>query len=971
MKRWISFRQRLLLASIVPVAVAVVSLIGLLMFYRINDYSRAYQQGNQILLQQIASASEYPIVQNNQEQLEYLLKGALRHTGVLSVTLFDRNGDVLDRQANADWLARANSSALVEVWSEPVRALQVRVGEKSSSVEFKQADFVPLGKLVLEVSRESVLQQNRQIILLGVGVGLFSLLLSMLLARRLSSRAMVPVEQLREAESALAEALQRMQLAMKVANIGVWEWDIQADRVHWDQRQFLIYGRQNTPEFQPSNAVWQRALHPDDLATQEANVQALLQGQGDSNTSEFRIIRYSDGAVRHIEMAQTLLRGEDGLPSKLIGTNVDITERKLAEAAAEKSRLQLQLITNQARVRLAQYDDQLRYRLVNQAFADQFGLRIDEVMKMHPREVLGLTAYQFVEEKMKRALAGEELEFESFLTDIPAGPRVSFVRYRPERNEQGRVIGFFSASLDITDLKAAEAALRESEAKFRDLWESNRDAQVLCFPSEFRLTGGNEAAVTLFGARDADHLATLKPQDLSPIRQPDGELSSIKAQRMIDRAITEGSNFFEWTHWVSGKEVPCEVSLTRLSIKGMTGVQATVRDITLRKQAEAKLHLSNLALQEKKAEAEAANQAKLQFIAAASHDLRQPTHALGLFVSRLGQLVDDPKTLELVNDLGLALHDMQNLLDEMLDFSRLQEKTFQPRLQAIDLQELLEILGASFSMQAASKGLSLKVRARAAWVLSDPVLLRQIVLNLISNALRYTKQGRILVACRSLAQGSRLRLEVWDTGIGIAAEHQHAIFKEYFQLSNAERDRRKGLGLGLSIVQRAADLLGHPVKLRSVPGRGSCFSIELPCTQRVSEPAPSPSPQSLIQGLSVLLVEDDPMVVKASEALLSSWACHLRSAENLDSALRLIEEGFSPDILISDYRLPGDFDGIAVLQHLQRACGTEIPAVLITGDTEENIIQRAKSAGLTVMHKPLRPAKLRSLLKNLSITAQI
>ncbi|MEY3381695.1 MAG: hypothetical protein RL468_2293 [Pseudomonadota bacterium] len=971
MKRWISFRQRLLLASIVPVAVAVVSLIGLLMFYRINDYSRAYQQGNQILLQQIASASEYPIVQNNQEQLEYLLKGALRHTGVLSVTLFDRNGDVLDRQANADWLARANSSALVEVWSEPVRALQVRVGEKSSSVEFKQADFVPLGKLVLEVSRESVLQQNRQIILLGVGVGLFSLLLSVLLARRLSSRVMVPVEQLREAESALAEALQRMQLAMKVANIGVWEWDIQADRVHWDQRQFLIYGCQNTPEFQPSNAVWQRALHPDDLATQEANVQALLQGQGDSNTSEFRIIRYSDGAVRHIEMAQTLLRGEDGLPSKLIGTNVDITERKLAEAAAEKSRLQLQLITNQARVRLAQYDDQLRYRLVNQAFADQFGLRIDEVMKMHPREVLGLTAYQFVEEKMKRALAGEELEFESFLTDIPAGPRVSFVRYRPERNEQGRVIGFFSASLDITDLKAAEAALRESEAKFRDLWESNRDAQVLCFPSEFRLTGGNEAAVTLFGARDADHLATLKPQDLSPIRQPDGELSSIKAQRMIDRAITEGSNFFEWTHWVSGKEVPCEVSLTRLSIKGMTGVQATVRDITLRKQAEAKLHLSNLALQEKKAEAEAANQAKLQFIAAASHDLRQPTHALGLFVSRLGQLVDDPKTLELVNDLGLALHDMQNLLDEMLDFSRLQEKTFQPRLQAIDLQELLEILGASFSMQAASKGLSLKVRARAAWVLSDPVLLRQIVLNLISNALRYTKQGRILVACRSLAQGSRLRLEVWDTGIGIAAEHQHAIFKEYFQLSNAERDRRKGLGLGLSIVQRAADLLGHPVKLRSVPGRGSCFSIELPCTQRVSEPAPSPSPQSLIQGLSVLLVEDDPMVVKASEALLSSWACHLRSAENLDSALRLIEEGFSPDILISDYRLPGDFDGIAVLQHLQRACGTEIPAVLITGDTEENIIQRAKSAGLTVMHKPLRPAKLRSLLKNLSITAQI
>ncbi|MFZ9545443.1 MAG: hybrid sensor histidine kinase/response regulator, partial [Hylemonella sp.] len=390
-----------------------------------------------------------------------------------------------------------------------------------------------------------------------------------------------------------------------------------------------------------------------------------------------------------------------------------------------------------------------------------------------------------------------------------------------------------------------------------------------------------------------------------------------------------------------------------------------------RDELEQRIKEATDALRLRTEEAEAANQAKLQFIAAASHDLRQPTHALGLFVSRLGQLVDDPKTLELVNDLELALHDMQDLLDVLLDFSRLQEKTFQPRLQAIDLQELLENLGASFSMQAASKGLSLKVRTRAAWVLSDPVLLRQIVLNLISNALRYTKQGRILVACRALAQGSRLRLEVWDTGIGIAAEHQQAIFKEYFQLSNAERDRRKGLGLGLSIVQRAADLLGHPVKLRSVPGRGSCFSIELPCTQRVSDPAPSPSPQSLLQGLSVLLVEDDPMVVKASEALLSSWACHLRSAENLDGALRLIEEGFSPDILISDYRLPGDFDGIAVLQQLQRACGTEIPAVLITGDTEENIIQRAKSAGLTVMHKPLRPAKLRSLLKNLRITAQI
>jgi len=389
-----------------------------------------------------------------------------------------------------------------------------------------------------------------------------------------------------------------------------------------------------------------------------------------------------------------------------------------------------------------------------------------------------------------------------------------------------------------------------------------------------------------------------------------------------------------------------------------------------REELERRVALATTELRAKKEEAETATLAKSRFLAAASHDLRQPIHALGMFVARLAQLPHDRETRHLIGNLEASVRAMQDLLDALLDISRLEADAVRVHVQPFPLGEILEQLRGALLPVATDKGLHLRVRASPLWVMSDPTLLHRILLNLVSNALRYTGQGGVLVGCRRSRGGSHVWIEVWDSGVGIAPQHQTDIFREFYQIGNPERDRSKGLGLGLNIVDRTARLLGYPLQLCSVPGHGTRFRIEVPVTPPGDllsvQAAAEPMPVDDLHGLRVLVIEDDRHSAQALRGLLDSWGCVVAVVEGLQGASTIVTGGFVPDIILSDYRLRAGETGMETLQRLRTTLDRETPACLMSGDTDPALIQACRDAGLPLLHKPVRPAKLRTLIRRLA-----
>jgi len=387
-----------------------------------------------------------------------------------------------------------------------------------------------------------------------------------------------------------------------------------------------------------------------------------------------------------------------------------------------------------------------------------------------------------------------------------------------------------------------------------------------------------------------------------------------------------------------------------------------------RGELEQQVALATQALRERKEEAEQATLAKSRFLAAASHDLRQPTHALGLFVSRLAQLPHDAQTGALISNLDASVRAMQNLLDGLLDISRLEARAVQVNKRPFALSALFDQLQQDLGAEAADKGLGLRVRPTNLWVLSDATLIYRVLLNLVGNALRYTERGGVLVVARQRASGL-VELQVWDSGIGIAREHQQAVFTEFYQVGNAARDRAKGMGLGLSIVQRTANLLSHPLVMVSRPGRGTRFTLSLPqvaAQQRLAEDLPNDlvAPDDL-SGKWALVVEDDDLARSALVGLLESWGMRVAQAPGPAGAMQCLAQGVLPDVMVSDYRLQDDLNGLQLVQRLQTQLPHHPPACLMSGDTDPAVIQAVQAAGFTLLHKPVRPAKLRSLLRHL------
>ena len=404
-----------------------------------------------------------------------------------------------------------------------------------------------------------------------------------------------------------------------------------------------------------------------------------------------------------------------------------------------------------------------------------------------------------------------------------------------------------------------------------------------------------------------------------------------------------------------------EVGALATGVNGLAEVLQTHRG-----ELEKRIREATADLAAKKTMAERANQAKSRFFAAASHDLRQPLHALSLFVAALKARNQQPETQTLIDNTEASTAAMELLFNALLDISRLDAGAIEAHPVHFPLQKILDDLDHQFSPLAAEKLLRLRFRPCRVTLYSDPLLIERILANLIANAIRYTDDGGVLVACRR--RGRMVRLSVVDTGRGIPPDQQESVFHEFVQLHNPARDRSKGLGLGLAIVSRLGRLLGHRVDLRSRPGHGSMFSIDVPCGDAalIQPPAPATTPGQIPDDALVLLVDDESAILRGMAELFDNWNIDLVTAHSAAEAEQWIASvGRLPDVIVSDYRLPDDIDGIEVILQLRRQFGRDIPAIVVTGDTAPDTILRISQAGFPLLHKPLRPAKLRALLTHL------
>jgi signal transduction histidine kinase/CheY-like chemotaxis protein len=374
-------------------------------------------------------------------------------------------------------------------------------------------------------------------------------------------------------------------------------------------------------------------------------------------------------------------------------------------------------------------------------------------------------------------------------------------------------------------------------------------------------------------------------------------------------------------------------------------------------------------LAERNREVERANLAKSRFLAVASHDLRQPLHALNLFAAQLRDQTDPADRARLVARIDAAIESMNELFNALLDISKLDAGVLAPDITEFPAGHLLDRIETTFAAAAREKGLRLRVLPSRAWIRTDAILLERILLNLVSNAVRYTSRGGIIVGCRR--RGDSVRIEVWDSGIGVAADQQRSIFGEFYQAGAAASGRRGGLGLGLSIVDGLCRLLGHPIDLASRPGKGSRFAVSVPWVPALSQ-APTAPPAALdaivspARGKLIVVVDDDALVLDGMRGLLQGWGSRVVAADSGGQALAALAacDG-RPDLVISDYFLANGTTGIEVIDQLRAASGEAVPAFLITGDTTSERMREANASNLPLLHKPVSPMALRSMVNQL------
>ncbi len=525
----------------------------------------------------------------------------------------------------------------------------------------------------------------------------------------------------------------------------------------------------------------------------------------------------------------------------------------------------------------------------------------------------------------------------------------------------GKPVRISGLNIDITERRMMEEALRRSEERLTialtaaeaGIWDYDAHSGALIWSDGMYPLYGVEQGS--FVPSTDSFYALVHPDDRDSVRVFTREV--LETKRPDYRVEFRINNPKLGLRWIMAIGRPIYDSGGRPVRLGGLNI-----DITARKAMEQ-------ALRDAKAKADEANVSKSKFLAAASHDLRQPLQSALLFAGVLHRYVSDERGRGPLLSLERALDTLKNLLDSLLDVSRLDAGVIVPQFTNLPLGPLLDEIQAAYAPIAASKGLEFSVEQRCAplAVRSDRLLLERMLRNLVENAIRYTERGHVCIDCIPTPDGVSIR--VCDSGIGISAEHQAKVFEEFHQVGNPERDRSQGLGLGLAIVQRLSRLLHHPVHVRSEPGQGSTFSIEVPgAAEPLAElPAP-PEPVTDTPGRDRLavLVDDDPIVLTGLRTVFREWGYDVVIADSAEQALERVSiVARVPDIVIADYRLRERKVGTDAIVRIREQVGHPVPGVILTGEIGPECERDAAVHGLTVVHKPVTPRQLLAVVQRL------
>jgi len=533
----------------------------------------------------------------------------------------------------------------------------------------------------------------------------------------------------------------------------------------------------------------------------------------------------------------------------------------------------------------------------------------------------------------------------------------------PIRQAGGEIVGVQVIFWDVTAEKMAQDALRTSEMRYRTLYDSSRDAIMLCTPAAGFLNG-NPSAVALFGCRDEAEFTRCSPADLSPELQPDGTPSTAKAQEMMAIALRDGSHFFEWTHRrIDGSEFPATVLLTRTELEGQVLLQATVRDITEQKRAAE-------ALRAAKDAAEAASRAKSDFLARMSHEIRTPMNA----VIGMTELVLDTELtpaqrefLEMVRSAGDSL---LSVINDILDFSKIEAGKLELRPHPFRLREGLGDTMKSLALRAHEKGLELACRVAPEvpdHLIGDLDRLRQIVVNLVGNAVKFTDVGEIVLDVALEGEGDErvtLHFSVSDTGIGIPATKRATIFEAFEQADRFQTRRFGGTGLGLAICSRLVELLQGRIWLESEEGQGSCFHFTAQLDVAAGEWAEGPAKLlENLAGIHVLIVDDNATNLRILLELLRSWGMLPAAASSGAEALQLLHErcaaGQPFELVLTDVQMP-QMDGFELAEQIRHSpsAGSVTIMMLSSGDQAGDAARCAQVGAAGCLLKPLKQREL-------------
>jgi two-component system, chemotaxis family, CheB/CheR fusion protein len=525
-------------------------------------------------------------------------------------------------------------------------------------------------------------------------------------------------------------------------------------------------------------------------------------------------------------------------------------------------------------------------------------------------------------------------------------------RILPYRTQDAQVAGVVITFADISERKTAERAIEAARSYSDSIINTIRQPLVV-LDEELNVISASRSFYSTFSVEPEQTVG----RQLGAVG--DGRLDIAALRGFLDR-LRLGEGVIE----DQGIDVELPPRGTRsllvsaLEIRdeplAVRKILLAIEDITDRKQAAD-------ALEAAKRQAEHANLGKSRFLAAASHDLRQPLQTISLLHEILVKQVKDETTLKLVGRLDETVATMSSMLDTLLDINQLEAGIVRREMVDFPIDAVLEHLRTQFSFHAAAHGLGWRVVPSRLSVRSDPRLLEQMIRNLLSNAVKYTEKGKILLGCRR--RGDKLRIEVWDTGIGVPEEQLQAIFEEFHQLDNPARERSKGLGLGLAIVERLADLLGHTVDVRSRQGKGSVFGIEVPLGQDAPQWRlrldPNEVTESAHRSGAILVVEDDLPVRESLAFLLEGEGHRMTTAEDGRKALDLAARGaIRPDLIVADYNLPKGLNGLEVVAALRETLGHEVPAIILTGDISTDTLREIAQGGHLHLHKPVKAKEL-------------